>query len=193
MDIKSEYIQKLLEVQNEHQKLMNEIVSSSIREHQSLIEKFQQEDEDRLPRTLGERVADRMATFGGSWTFIFVFFLFLTTWMIFNTNASAKDIFDPYPFILLNLFLSCLAAIQAPVILMSQNRKEVKERQRAQEDYLVNLKAELENRSMEQKLDLFINQQFTNLIDIQKVQIHKLEELEDKLEKLIYNKSSNRR
>ncbi len=94
------------------------------------------------------------------------------------SKSQGTTAFDPYPYILLNLILSCIAAIQAPVILMSQNRKEVRDRKRARDDYLINLKAELENRMTNQKLDLLINEQFKELIDIQGTQIKKIDQLE---------------
>ena len=100
--------------------------------------------------TLGERVADRVASFGGSWTFIFLFLAAMAVWIDLNGSAGA---FDPYPFILLNLILSCLAALQAPVIMMSQNRQAAKDRLQAQHDYAVNLKAEMEIIGRHAKLD----------------------------------------
>lgn len=181
MPKKSKYLAKLLAVQNGHQNVMNQIAMDYINEQESLRNKLE-EDEKNIKRSLGERLADKMATFGGSWLFIFIFFTILVTWMVFNVISGVKA-FDPYPFILLNLVLSCLAAIQAPVILMSQNRKEIRDRQRAQDDYLINLKSELENRAMDRKLDLLINEQFKELMEIQKVQIHKLALLESMVKK----------
>lgn len=105
------------------------------------------------PLTRGQRWADRIATFGGSWKFIKIFGIFLLLWMIFNVFTLSNKGFDPYPFILLNLILSCLAAIQAPVIMMSQNRQEEKDRERAKNDYMVNLKSELEIRMLHEKMD----------------------------------------
>ena len=178
---KSKYLEQLLEVQNGHQQMMHQIVVESIREQEGLVNKLY-EEEHNIKRSFGERVSDKVASFGGSWLFIFIFFAVLIVWMYYNVEVGGKA-FDPYPFILLNLVLSCLAAIQAPVILMSQNRKETRDRQRAQDDYLINLKAELENRSIDQKLDLLINEQFKELIEIQKVQIHKLDHLESIVKK----------
>jgi CRP/FNR family cyclic AMP-dependent transcriptional regulator len=109
------------------------------------------EEEERM--TLGQRVADRVATFGGSWTFIFTFAAVLLVWVVLNTAALFRDHFDPYPFILLNLFLSMIAAIQAPVIMMSQNRQAAKDRLKADADYEVNLKAELEVAQLHRKID----------------------------------------
>ncbi len=184
----SKYTQKLLEIQNEHQRMMNEIVSRAIAEQEGLVKKLY-EEEKSIKRSQGEKIADSVASFGGSWSFIIIFFIVLFLWMSYNSVVPTQSIFDPYPFILLNLLLSCLAAIQAPIILMSQNRKESRDRKRAQDDYLVNLKTELENRFIDQKLDLFINEQFKELIEIQKVQINKLETLESQVKKLSPAKS----
>jgi uncharacterized membrane protein len=126
--------------------------------------------------TLGDRAADRVATFGGSWTFIMSFSAVLVIWMTLNVTGLFFKPFDPYPFILLNLLLSCVAAFQAPVIMMSQRRKEEKDRQRAENDYQVNLKAELEIRQLHEKLDHQIMHQWTRLNELQQVQIDLLEE-----------------
>jgi uncharacterized membrane protein len=128
-------------------------------------------------RTPGERVADAVADFGGSWTFILMFFAVLTVWMGFNVWAATRAVFDPYPFILLNLVLSCLAAIQAPIIMMSQNRQEVKDRLRSQNDYRVNLKAELEIRHLHEKMDHLINRQWERLAEIQQIQLEIMQEM----------------
>ena len=124
-------------------------------------------------RTFGERVADRVAKFGGSWTFILIFFGILVVWVILNSYVliNYKDTFDPYPYILLNLFLSMLAALQAPVIMMSQNRQAAKDRLDAQHDYEVNLKAELEILSLHEKLDDLRDQKWIELVKIQQQQI----------------------
>jgi uncharacterized membrane protein len=108
---------------------------------------------DKDSRTFGERLADKVAEFGGSWAFITVFALVLLGWIALNTWLLAERAFDPYPYILLNLMLSCLASIQAPVILMSQNRQAARDRQRAEEDYEINLKAELEIKALHDKID----------------------------------------
>ncbi|MBU3741293.1 MAG: DUF1003 domain-containing protein [Candidatus Kapabacteria bacterium] len=105
------------------------------------------------PTTVGQRLADHVAAFGGSWLFISAFFTFILLWMLTNVLLLAGHAFDPYPFILLNLILSCLAAVQAPIIMMSQNRQEEKDRQRARADYRVNLKAEVEIRLLHEKID----------------------------------------
>lgn len=109
------------------------------------------EEEERM--TLGVRVADKVASFGGSWTFIIIFGVIMLAWVVLNTAALFRDHFDPYPYILLNLFLSMTAAIQAPVIMMSQNRQAAKDRLQADLDYQVNLKAELEVAALSRKVD----------------------------------------
>jgi uncharacterized membrane protein len=127
--------------------------------------------------TSGERLADRVATFGGSWAFIGMFGAVLVVWMIVNSLVLMGRAFDPFPYILLNLVLSCLAAIQAPVIMMSQNRQEARDRLRAQNDYRVNLKAELEIRQLHEKLDHLLDRQWERFLEIQEIQIEILEEL----------------
>lgn len=129
--------------------------------------------------TVGQRAADRVALFGGSWTFIGIFVAVLVVWVCLNTFilASRRDVFDPYPFILLNLFLSMLAAIQAPIILMSQNRHAEKDRLNAAHDYEVNLKAELEIMMLHEKMDLLRQEQWADLLKLQKEQLQLLRAL----------------
>ncbi len=126
--------------------------------------------------TTGERIADRVAAFGGSWTFIIIFGVVLFTWMGINTTLVFAKPFDPFPFIFLNLVLSCLAAIQAPVIMMSQNRQETKDRLRGENDYKVNLKAELEIQHLNEKMDKLINDQWKHLLEIQQMQMEMIEQ-----------------
>lgn len=121
-------------------------------------------DIDNGANTLGQRLADRVASFGGSWKFIILFSIIIFIWIIINIMFLADKGFDPYPFILLNLILSCLAALQAPVIMMSQNRQEEKDRERSQQDYMINLKTELEIRILHEKLDHLIIQQQQELL-----------------------------
>lgn len=134
-------------------------------------------DEISAEATFGQRVADNVAAFGGSWTFIITFFLFIVIWMAINVVFLATKPFDPYPFILLNLILSCLAAIQAPIIMMSQNRQEQKDRQRGEHDYKINLKAELEIKLLNEKVDYLLVHQSKMLLEVQQVQIDYLEDL----------------
>lgn len=132
------------------------------------------DDIDR-DRTFGQRLADHVASFGGSWRFLISFGVFIAVWMVINIIGVAQ--FDLYPFILLNLALSCLAAVQAPVIMMSQQRQEAKDRARSRNDYQVNLKAELEIRHLHEKMDHLVNRQWQRLAEIQEVQIELLQEL----------------
>ncbi len=129
--------------------------------------------------TLGDRSADKVAQFGGSWAFIIFFAAVLMAWIALNVVGLFARPFDPYPFILLNLVLSTLAAIQAPVIMMSQRRQEMKDRLRAENDYRVNLKAELEIRQLHEKIDHQMAHQWEKLAELQKIQIELLEERAD--------------
>ena len=132
--------------------------------------------------TKGQSISDKVARFGGSWYFIIMFSVILLVWILFNTLTPQKDNFDPYPFILMNLLLSAIAALQAPVIMMSQNRKEEKDRKRSENDYLINLKAELELRSLHKKIDLLLEEQIKVLFDSQAIQLELLKKIEAKLE-----------
>lgn len=133
------------------------------------------EFEDQL--TFGQRIADHVASFGGSWTFIFLFLGFLVVWMLFNTFVLMQRAYDPYPYILLNLILSCIAALQAPVIMMSQNRMAAKDREQATHDYEVNIKAELEILQLHEQLTELRERDWITLIDMQQKQIELLERL----------------
>jgi len=121
--------------------------------------------------SLGQKIADKIAIFGGSWKFIIAFGVFILLWILVNVTMLSKNSFDPFPFILLNLILSCLAALQAPVIMMSQNRQEEKDRERSKKDYMVNLKSELEIRMLHEKIDHLIIRQQQDMIELQKIQI----------------------
>jgi uncharacterized membrane protein len=135
------------------------------------------EEEARVPRTFGDRVADRIASFGGSWKFIISFGVFIFAWILLNVLILTSHPPDPYPFILLNLLLSCLAAFQAPVIMMSQNRVELRDRRRAEQDYQINLKAELEIRHLHEKLDHLLHHHGERLLEIQTIQTELLRQL----------------
>jgi uncharacterized membrane protein len=139
--------------------------------------------DDNSKLSLGQRVADKVATFGGSWTFIISFGVFLVCWITLNAVFLASRAFDPFPFILLNLILSCIAAMQAPVIMMSQNRQEEKDRERAKKDYMINLKSEVEIRMLHEKIDHMIMHQQQELIEIQKLQIDMMKDILSQLEK----------
>ncbi|MFB9079868.1 DUF1003 domain-containing protein [Flavobacterium procerum] len=155
-------------------------VISSLKDDKSIVTIA--EDEDDI-RNFGQRVADKVADFGGSWTFIISFIVFITIWILSNVFIFINKGFDPYPFILLNLILSCIAALQAPVIMMSQNRQEEKDRNRAKKDYMINLKSELEIRMIHDKIDHLIMHQQQELIEIQKVQIEMMNDILNQIKK----------
>ena len=150
-------------------------MAASLEKEELLSRNINQEFENSF--TLGERLADRIAAFGGSWTFISIFMVVLVIWMGINTWILLTKPFDPYPYILLNLVLSCLAAIQAPVILMSQNRQEARDRLHAEHDYEINLKAEIEIRKLHEKLDHLLMHQWQRLMEIQQLQVNLMEEI----------------
>jgi uncharacterized membrane protein len=173
-DYRSRYVEDLLVAERgELTDMEREVVKSLT--GQELVAKNIEKGLD-AGRTFGERLADQVAIFGGSWTFIIIFFLVLAGWMGLNALLAAGA-FDPYPFILLNLVLSCLAAIQAPIIMMSQRRQEAKDRHRSENDYRVNLKAELEIRHLHDKIDHLLNRQWGRLAEIQTMQIELLQDL----------------
>jgi uncharacterized membrane protein len=160
-------LEQLLKTEDEHLQKLNSIVLKTIEEQNLLSQKLKEFEDSNPP--FSSKMADKIAMFGGSWKFILLFLFFMFIWIATNVYLLSKP-FDPYPFILLNLFLSTLAALQAPIIMMSQNRKEEKDRQRAINDYLINLKAEVEIRNVHQKLDLLIGDQMKILFEIQKEQ-----------------------
>lgn len=172
-------IKNLLKSETEQLNKLKNIVAKTIEDEKLIIENLLNPPKDILTR--GQRISDKVARFGGSWMFIIWFFFILIGWIIFNTVAPNRDDFDPYPFILMNLVLSCIAALQAPVIMMSQNRQEEKDRQRSENDYLVNLKSELELRSLHQKVDLLLEEQIKILFDSQAKQLEILKSIEKKI------------
>lgn len=141
----------------------------------------EQLDEELQQISFGQKIADRVASFGGSWTFILTFLGLLTVWILVNVLLFVNKGFDPYPFILLNLILSCVAALQAPVIMMSQNRTEERDRERARKDYMINLKSELEIRILHDKIDHLIMHQEQSMLEIQKVQLDMMKEILEQL------------
>lgn len=159
-------------------KLEKEVLQS-LEEHEIFSENINEEFEEAL--TFGERLADKIAKFGGSWIFISFFLFVLFSWMGINSfQFFQKQPFDPYPYILLNLVLSCLAAIQAPIIMMSQNRQVSKDRLSQENDYQVNLKAELHIRHLNSRLDHFMKHLWQKMHEIVRVQEEILQELEEK-------------
>jgi uncharacterized membrane protein len=158
---------------------LHSIVQQTIAEEQLIIENLLHPPKEII--TTGQKISDRVAKFGGSWAFIISFFVILLLWIVFNTIALQQARFDPYPFILMNLILSCIAALQAPIIMMSQNRQEEKDRQRSENDYLINLKAELEIRSLHQKLDVLLEEQIKILFESQAKQLEILNTIFEKI------------
>lgn len=172
MDIKNS--EDLFITENQQLQKLNNIVLEAIEEEKLLSGKLA-EFEDKNPPFVS-RLADKVATFGGSWKFIVSFAVSMLFWISINVLFLTKP-FDPYPFILLNLVLSTIAALQAPLIMMSQNRKEEKDRQRAVNDYMINLKSEIEVRNLHGKLDLLITEQMQTLFEIQKTQMALMEDI----------------
>ncbi|MGN7787041.1 DUF1003 domain-containing protein [Niabella sp. 22666] len=175
------YLTSLITLEKGELAKIDSDVMEAIKNNSILSENIQDEIEADL--TSGQRIADKVAAFGGSWTFIITFFSFILVWMLINIWFLAAKPFDPYPFILLNLILSCLAAIQAPIIMMSQNRQEQKDRQRSEHDYKINLKAELEIKLLSEKIDHLLVHQNKKLLEIQEVQTDYLEDLMKEIKK----------
>jgi len=172
---RKDYVKEVLECEIGELSALDHEVIESLQHHEILSSDISKQFERKL--TFGERLSDRIAEFGGSWKFILSFMAVLIGWILVNAVFLLNRGFDPYPFILLNLVLSCLAAIQAPVIMMSQNRAEARDRLRAENDYKVNLKAELEIRHLHEKIDHLLRRQYNRLFEIQQIQVELLEEL----------------
>ena len=156
-------------------------VLASLADNKTISDKIETEEQQFL--SLGQRIADKVASFGGSWKFIIAFGVFIFLWISSNIFWLYNKGFDPYPFILLNLILSCLASLQAPVIMMSQNRQEEKDRERSKKDYMINLKSELEIRTLHEKIDHFIMDQQLELLELQKTQIEMMNDILRQVEK----------
>jgi uncharacterized membrane protein len=172
---RSKYVRFLLESEKGELTTLENEVLNSIRDHELLAKNVDSEFEEKW--SFSQRLADRIASFGGSWTFLIIFGVFIALWIGTNTIVLITRPPDPYPFILLNLVLSCVAAIQAPIIMMSQNRQEAKDRLRSQHDYQVNLKAELEIRHLHDKIDHLLSHQWDRLAQIQEIQLDLLSEI----------------
>lgn len=177
---REKYISKFLQTEVGELNDLHKNVLKSLSGEKSFVNKIEDEVDTR---TFGQVIADKVASFGGSWTFIISFFIFITIWIASNVFLLLNKGFDPYPFILLNLILSCIAALQALVIMMSQNRQEEKDRERAKKDYMINLKSELEIRMLDEKLDHLIMHQQQELIEIQKVQIEMMNDILERIKK----------
>jgi len=173
---RSRYVEELIAEEGRELTSIEQDVIEKLRQEELVAADTNLEFDQRL--TFGDRLADRVARFGGSWAFIISFGAFLFVWMVINSIALLRRPFDPYPFILLNLILSSIAALQAPVIMMSQNRQEAKDRLRAEHDYRVNLKAELEIRLLSERIDALVNHQWQRLLEIQRIQLELMEGLD---------------
>jgi uncharacterized membrane protein len=174
-EFRKDYVKEVLQEEIGELSALDQEVIESLQQHEILSSDISKQFEKKL--TFGERLSDRIAEFGGSWKFLISFGAVLLVWIVINGVVFATGAFDPYPFILLNLILSCLAAVQAPIIMMSQNRAEARDRLRAENDYKVNLKAELEIRHLHEKLDHLLRRQYNRLFEIQQIQIELLEEI----------------
>lgn len=173
------YIARMIEEERGSLDVMEKSVLESIERGELLSRSLAGEPEEKIP--LGDRLADKVAKFGGSWNFIGSFFLFMTLYILLNAGLFLLYPFDPYPFILLNLMLSCIAAIQAPIIMMSQNRQEDKDRIRAEHDYKINLKSEIEIRTLHEKVDHLLLQQWSEMMEVQDLQLELLQEIRERL------------
>jgi uncharacterized membrane protein len=174
----SNKLEDLFDTENIQLEKLNEIVQKTIEEEKFISDKLLEFEDKKI--SFSSKVADKVSAFGGSWRFIISFGLFMIIWMTANIYLLSRP-FDPFPFILLNLILSAIASVQAPVIMMSQNRKEEKDRQRSVNDYMVNLKAEIEIRNLHKKLDLLMTEQMKTLFEIQKVQMEMMQEIKTHL------------
>ncbi len=171
--VRIKLLQDMIEQERGELSALDERVIDSLAQHEIVT----QHTEDTFAEGLSfaQKLSDKMASFGGSWKFLILFCVVLTGWIIINQIVPSADKFDPYPFILLNLVLSCLAAVQAPIIMMSQNRQEAKDRLRSEHDYQDNLKAELEIRQLHMKIDQLLKRQWSRLLEIQQMQIEMLQ------------------
>jgi len=162
--------------ESEFMNKLHTIVEETLKEEDLVLNNLLHPATEQLTR--GQRISDKVARFGGSWSFIVFFSVVLILWVVFNVTANKSRVFDPYPFILMNLILSCIAAFQAPIIMMSQNRKDEKDRMRSENDYLINLKAEMGIRSLHQKVDLLLEEQIKKLYDLQAIEIEMLRNIQ---------------
>lgn len=172
---RTRYVAELLAEEHGEYSDLDRQVAESIAAQDTIAENIEEDYDEH--RSFGERVSDGLASFGGSWAFLISFALVLVSWMAVNVLMGEVKAFDPYPFILLNLVLSCLAAIQAPIIMMSQSRQDKKDRLRSNNDYRVNLKAELEIRHLHEKMDHLVTKQWQRLAEIQQIQLEMLQEM----------------
>ena len=181
--MKNEDINQLLSNENIHLEKLHKIVKDTIVAEELIVSNLLNPPEEQL--SVGQKISDKVARFGGSWKFIILFGIILFVWIFFNVLALQRWRFDPFPFILMNLILSCIAAMQAPIIMMSQNRQEEKDRKQNENDYLINLKAEMQIRSLHQKIDVLEEEQIKTLFDTQAKQFALLTEINEKMDKLL--------
>ena len=169
---------------NEKEQLtkLQKIVQKSIEDENLIVENLLLPPIETM--TVGQKVSDKVARFGGSWSFIITFMVILIVWIAFNATLPKADQFDPFPFILMNLILSCIAALQAPIIMMSQNRQEEKDRKQNVNDYMINMKAEMEIKALHQKIDLLLEDEIRVLFDSQAKQLEMLKRIEEKINKI---------
>lgn len=180
MNYHFEYIkEKIIQDQNETKKINQEMLEQ-LKNKQIISQNLNTTINQKA--TFGQKSADAIAQFGGSWPFIFLFVVILGSWILLNTLHFLGLSFDRYPFILLNLVLSCLAAIQAPIIMMSQNRQATRDRIAADHDYQTNLKAELEISLLHEKIDYLMSQQWQQMLELQQLQIELLTQLNKKFQ-----------
>ena len=172
---RTRFVAELLAEEHGEYSDLDRQVAESIAAQDTIAENIEEDYDEH--RSFGERVSDGLAAFGGSWAFLISFALVLAAWMAVNVTMGEMRAFDPYPFILLNLVLSCLAAIQAPIIMMSQSRQDKKDRLRSNNDYRVNLKAELEIRHLHEKMDHLVTKQWQRLAEIQQIQLEMLQDM----------------
>lgn len=175
---RSVYVKKLMQDDLGELDTIEQEVAESLQKNSLLSENLNEEYEKSL--SLGARISDKVAAFGGSWKFIIWSIIILALWIVFNSILLLSRPFDPYPFILLNLVLSMLAAFQAPIIMMSQNRQETRDRMRAENDYQVNLKAEMEVRVLNEKVDQLLHHEMHRFMKVQEIQMEMLNELHEK-------------
>ena len=177
---REKYISKIIEEETGRIQELKADVLNSIKDNEIIT--LKNNNTVKELSKIGDILSDKIAIFGGSWRFIIIFFIILFAWILINSYLILKKPFDPYPFILLNLILSCIAAIQAPIIMMSQNRQEKKDRIRSENDYKINLKSEIEIRTLHEKVDHLLLDQWSKMIKIQEIQIEILEEIKKKVE-----------
>ncbi len=180
-NLKHNYVERILDEENHQLVKLHQIVADAMQEEELIVKNLLHPPKEML--SPGALLSDKVAIFGGSWRFIIIFGIILFAWIVLNTLLLRSAAFDPYPFILMNLILSTIAALQAPIIMMSQNRQEEKDRKRAENDYLINLKAEIEIRNLHQKMNLLLEEQLKSLFELQNYQVKLLEELLEKKRK----------